>query len=169
MTGWNMSIVYFLITAFLALLFITGTVVTIVFLAKKKKPKAAVAFSLSCLGVLIVSGLFIGSHSTYFTFNDWAIKGSSASEVVKKYGEPDIWRSDKTGFVINVKFQNGEAEKKEPSDLWQFEEGKSGKLGYYIYTDKGHVMSDGLPHYYYVKYNEQGIVTEVYDGAHPGG
>lgn len=169
MTGWDLFAVYFLVTVCLILMFITGVIVTIVIIAKKKKPKVSVAFTLSCLGMIIVSGLFIGSHSIYFTFNDWSIKGNNISDVVKKYGEPDIWYSDKAGIVINVIFRNGEAEKKEPVDQWKFERGKSGRLGYYIYTDTGHVMSDYLPHYYYVKYNEQGVVTDVCDGTHPGG
>lgn len=169
MTGWTISIFYLLTTAVLILFVAAGAIVLAVCLVKKKRLKVPVIFTASCLGALIAFGAFIGSHSTYFRFNDWSIKDGNVSEVVKKYGEPDIWYSEETGLHINVKFQNGDAVKKEPSEIWQFNTGKSGKVGYYIYTDNGPIMHDGLPHYYYIKYDGQGTVTEVYDGAHPGG
>lgn len=150
MTGWTMSIFYLLTTAVLILLVAAGAIVLAVCLVKKKKLKAPVIFTASCLGALIAVGAFIGSHSTYIRYNDKAIMGSDISDIIQKYGKPDLWNN--AGF-----------------EEQRFEEGRSGSLGYYIYTDNGPIMPDGLPHYYYIKYDEQGIVTEVYDGAHPGG
>ncbi len=41
--------------------------------------------------------------------------------------------------------------------------------GYYTYTDNGPVMPDHLPHYYYMDFDENGVVTKIYDGARKGG
>ena len=68
--------------------------------------------------------------------------GNEISEVQEKYGEPD---------------------------LENYVQGKSGEVGYYIYTDNGPIMPDYLEHYYYIKYNEDGIVTKVYVSGQPGG
>ena len=40
---------------------------------------------------------------------------------------------------------------------------------YYIYTDNGPIMSDHMKHYYYMEYDENGIVYNIYDGLPPGG
>ena len=39
---------------------------------------------------------------------------------------------------------------------------------YYIYTDNDHIMPDHLPHYYCIRYNDEGGVVEVWDGVLPG-
>ena len=46
---------------------------------------------------------------------------------------------------------------------------RNGVLGYYIYTDNGPIMPDHLPHYYYLEYDDNGIVRNVYEGVAPGG
>lgn len=43
------------------------------------------------------------------------------------------------------------------------------RKGYFIYTDNSWVMPDHLDHYYYIKFDENGIATEVSDGVQPGG
>lgn len=86
--------------------------------------------------------LFNASHSTYYKYNDWRILNSNIHNVYEKYGEFDI------GSI---------------------QDGKSGKVAYYIYKDEGHVMSDHLAHYYWIYYDENGIVYNVKDLVHPGG
>ena len=50
-----------------------------------------------------------------------------------------------------------------------FDISRNGVLGYYIYTDNGPIMPDHLPHYYYLEYDDNGIVRNVYEGVAPGG
>ncbi len=40
---------------------------------------------------------------------------------------------------------------------------------YYIYTDNGPIMPDHLKHYYYMEYDEWGVIYNVYEGCQPGG
>ncbi len=54
-------------------------------------------------------------------------------------------------------------------DLGIVESDKSGKVAYYIYTDNGPIMPDYLKHYYYIKYDECGVVYSIYEGCQPGG
>ena len=86
--------------------------------------------------------LFTLSHKTYYRFNDWLIKSSTASDVIERFGKPDIGT---------------------------YAEGKPGRIGYYIYTDNGPVMPDHLEHFYFIAFDEQGKVTEVSDSVRPGG
>lgn len=44
-------------------------------------------------------------------------------------------------------------------DIGNYEEGKRGTAAYYIYTD------DGLNHYYFIRYDETGIVYEITDSV----
>lgn len=46
---------------------------------------------------------------------------------------------------------------------------KNSKTGYYIYTDNGPIMPNYLEHYYYIEYDEDGIVYNVYVAPRPGG
>lgn len=43
------------------------------------------------------------------------------------------------------------------------------RKGYYIYNDDRGFLPDGLDHYYYMEYDENGIVYEVYDSCQMGG
>lgn len=54
-------------------------------------------------------------------------------------------------------------------DLDAYQEGESNRVSCFIYTDNGPVMPDHLDHYYYIEYDEQGVVYNVYDGCQPGG
>lgn len=51
----------------------------------------------------------------------------------------------------------------------EFDIYQEGKAGYYIYTDNGPVMPDHLEHYYYMYYDENGIIYDVDESAQPGG
>ena len=43
------------------------------------------------------------------------------------------------------------------------------RVGYYLYTHNGPIMADYLPRYYYMKFDENNIIYEVFKGVHPGG
>ena len=86
--------------------------------------------------------LYTISHSTYYKYNDWSILQNSIYEVEEKYGD---------------------------FDLGQIRENQKGSVGYYIYTDNIPIMPDHLDHFYYMQYDENGIVYNVYDGCQPGG
>ena len=86
--------------------------------------------------------MFFESHSTYYKYNDEWVIGNKITEVENRYG----------------KF-----------DLGEFVKGKSGKVGYYIYKDDSLFLPDYLQHYYYIEFDENGIVYNVQDGCARGG
>lgn len=142
MNSWYISMICLLLVGVLAIAF-TGFLVLLVVNAARKKPKKKAAVCLSTSAVLLaVSVLFIDAHSTCIRYNDRWIVGRTVSEVESFYGEFD------TG---------------------SFKPGQSGRVGYYIYTDNGPVMPDHLDHYYYIEYDRNGVVHNVYDGCQPGG
>ena len=121
---------------------IVGAIVLVVRIIRKTNWKAP----LVALGILFLvfggSVLFYASHSTYYRYNDWEILKSSVYEVQEKYGD---------------------------FDLGEIREGYSGTVAYYIYKDNGPIMPDHLDHYYYMEYDEDGIIYKVYNGCAPGG
>ncbi len=124
---------------------VTGIVLLycIIQLFRKKKSKKMYAISaLTSFLVIVCFGIFLESHQTTFKYNDWEMLNSNINDIQNKYGEFDIG---------------------------EIQEGKSGRVGYYIYTDDGPIMPDYLKHYYYIRYDENGIVYEVYDSCQPGG
>ena len=54
-------------------------------------------------------------------------------------------------------------------DLGEIIKNQKGSVGYYIYTDNGPIMPDHLEHFYYMEYDEDGIIYKVYDSCSPGG
>lgn len=86
--------------------------------------------------------MYYSSHSTYYKYNDWIILQRNIHMVEEKYGE---------------------------FDFGEIEDGKKGTVAYYIYTDNGPIMPDHLKHYYYIEYDEWGMVYNVYDSCQPGG
>lgn len=134
------------ICVFLALLicFIVFLVMLIKAISKKiHKPIKALSILLSLDVILFAFSLvFVLSHPTYYKYNDWAIQGSHISDVQKQYGDFDF------GTVRT---------------------GHPGEVGYYIYTDDGPIMPDHLPHYYYIHYDENGIVDSVKESISEGG
>ncbi len=131
--------------AVLFMLFVCFIVLLImIIIAKRKHQPLKIKSALLFLDVMLFafSLVFVLSHSTYYKYNDWTILGSHISDVQKQYGD----------FDLNI-----------------VQTGHSGHVGYYIYTDNGPVMPDYLPHYYYIHYDENGIVDSVTYACAEGG
>lgn len=109
---------------------------------KQKSLGGRLAFLIAAGVVTAAVLLFTNSHATYYRFNDWTVSASTAQDIVKRYGEPDIDR---------------------------YTPGKGGSLWYYIYTDNGPIMPDHLDHYYYIALDANGKVTEIMEDVRPGG
>lgn len=125
---------------------ITGIVISIILFSVQKVRKynnKTTAVSMGINFVLLVGViLYALSHSTYYRYNDWAILQSNIHMIEQKYGE---------------------------FDLGEIKENEKGKVAYYIYTDNGPIMPDHLKHYYYMEYDEWGVIYNVYDSCQPGG
>ena len=142
MNSWYVIFLELAIILASAISTIIFTVIFVVFTVKKKKlSKIAVPFILS---VVLLGGtlLFVASHPTYYKYNDWTVLGQDIHWIQERYGD---------------------------FDYGEIREGQRGEVGYYIYTDNGPIMPDHLPHYYWIWYDEQGVVYEVYDGCAKGG
>jgi len=142
-----MSPLYFDIgIIFFLFLLISGLIFSVILLIVRKIRKykrKSVIISISVNFVLIaITVLYTISHSTYYKYNDWSILQNSIYEVEEKYGD---------------------------FDLGQIRENQKGSVGYYIYTDNRPIMPDHLDHFYYMQYDENGIVYNMYDGCQPGG
>lgn len=124
---------------------IVGMIVCIISLVKrfiKKQQKRAVIISMIINSILFLAiALYAASHATYYKYNDWSMMQSNINMVEKKYGD---------------------------FDLGKVEDNKKGRVAYYIYTDNGPIMPDHLKHYYYMEYDEWGVIYHVYDGVQPG-
>ena len=131
---------------FLLFLLIVASIVSIVLLIVRIIRKTNWKAPLIAWGILLLAFgatvLFYDSHSTYYMYNDWTILNHSVYEVQEKHGA---------------------------FDLGTISEGHSGTVAYYIYKDNGPIMPDHLDHYYYMEYDENGIIYKVYDGCAPGG
>ena len=142
MNPWSILFCYILL--FLIIL-ITG-IISIVLIIKRKKKNQSRKPPVTLLVIsnlfLLMLILFIASHPTYYKYNDWAILDSNINMVQQKYGDFDL----------------GEVTKN-----------KAGTVAYYIYTDNGPIMPDHLKHYYYIEYDEWGVVSKVYETVQPGG
>ena len=142
MNPWDVIFLELAVILATAISTVIFTVIFAVFTAKKKKlSKSVIPFVLS---IVLLGGtlLFVASHPTYYKYNDWAVLGQDIHEVRERYGE---------------------------FDFGEIREGRSGEVGYYIYTDNGPIMPDHLLHYYWIMYDEHGVVYEVYDGCQKGG
>lgn len=142
MNAWYSSLIQFGLLAVGA----AGAIISAVWLSlrcirKQKKKAAALSLAFSLL-LFCAVWVFTLSHGTYYKYNDWRIVGQSIHAVEEKYGEFDL------GAVT---------------------EHTAGWAAYYIYTDNGPVMPDYLEHYYYMEYDEHGVVYRVYGGCQPGG
>ena len=127
-------------------LIIVGIIICIIsFIIKmvRKQNKKAVIIAVCIHFVLLaVIILYSSSHGTYYKYNDWDILQSNIHMIEEKYGE---------------------------FDLGEIKEGEKGRVAYYIYTDNGPIMPDHLKHYYYMAYDEWGVVYSVSDECRPGG
>lgn len=128
------------------LLLIVGIIICFIsFILSKvrKRNKKAIIISMVINFILfVVAILYISSHSTYYKYNDWVMLQSNIHLIEQKYGE---------------------------FDLGEIKENQKGWVAYYIYTDNGPIMPDHLKHYYYMEYDEWGVIYNVYDGGQPGG
>ena len=131
---------------FIGFLLIVGMIVSAVILLARIIRKTSCKTALIALGIQLLvfgaSALFYASHSTYYQYNDWEILNSSIYEIQEKYGE---------------------------FDLGKISEGHSGTVAYFVYEDNGPIMPDHLDHYYYMEYDENGMIYKVYEGCGPGG
>lgn len=138
---------YFVIGALLLLFLLTaGTVICMILyiIQKKRQHKSkGVVVSLG-INIALITTIIMYSvcHSTYYKYNDLYIVGSHISKVEQRYGQFDLIRE---------------------------RDNKKGVAAYYIYTDNGPIMPDHLEHYYYMEYNEQGVIYKVYEGVQLGG
>lgn len=142
MNSWYLDFLYLGIIACFVIAIIVSAVLLIIRIVKKKglkMPLITLSITSSFLALLI---LFIASHSIYYKYNDWFIMGNHIDTVQKKYGDFDM------GVV---------------------ESGKAGRVAYYLYTDNGPIMPDHLKQYYYIKFDENGIVYSIEEGCQPGG
>ena len=121
---------------------IIGIILFIVHKVRKHDNKTTVVSMGFNFVLLVVVILYALSHSTYYRYNDWAVLQSNIHMVEQKYGE---------------------------FDLGEIKENEKGKVAYYIYTDNGPIMPDHLKHYYFIEYNEWGVIYNVYDSCQPGG
>ena len=148
MNSWYVLAIQICVFLMLFICFIVFLVMLITAIAKEKskkkhKPIKALSVLLSLDVILFAASLvFTLSHPTYYKYNDWKIIGSNISDVQNRYGNFDVG---------NVRT------------------GHPGEVGYYIYTDDGPIMPDHLPHYYYIHYDENGIVDGVKDSIPAGG
>lgn len=109
----------------------------------KNKPTKKLITAIRIQAIFLLVGVMYSmSHATYYAYNDWLILNNNVRNVKKIYGEFDI------------------------GEIW---DGKKGEVGYYIYTDNGPIMPDRLEHYYYMEYDEHGIVYNVYSAGPKGG
>ena len=78
-----------------------------------------------------------------------------------------------THLIYTIKYDAGWIIGSSISDVeeryGEFDLERSGRSAYYIYTDNYGLWPDGSDHYYYMRYDSDGIVYEVYDGCQPGG
>ena len=127
---------------FLCFLLIIGIIVCKVRIKRETDGKNSLIVKRILMLVLVVTVLFWASHSTYYLYNDWAILNHSVYDVQERYGN---------------------------FDLGKISDGHAGRVAYFIYKDNGPIMPDHLDHYYYMEYDENGIIYKVYDGCAIGG
>ncbi len=110
---------------------------------------------------LIISTLFVLSHSTIISkvffvspspdikmYNDWWIVGNSIEHVREKYGDFDR----ELYGAFNGNYGN-----------------HGGTVGYYIGTDENFLDPTHSKMYYWISYDSEKIITEVYINTLPGG
>lgn len=141
MNQWNFDIIM-LFTLFLLIIGISICIILFVFKrGKKLNNKALIVALIINILLLAATVLYSSSHPTYYRYNDWSILDSNIHMVEQKYGE---------------------------FDLGEIRENQKGSAAYYIYTDNSPIMPDHLKHYYYMEYDEWGVIYNVYDGMSAG-
>ncbi len=104
------------------------------------------------ISVVIVTAiaLIFASRSTCLKYNDWWIVGNSIENVRDRYGE--FTRGMYGNYNCDGDFGDD-----------------GGIVGYFIYVDNAMVMPSHQPQYYWIKYNSDNIVEEVFVDTVPGG
>ena len=132
-----------LLILFLLMIGIVSCIILLTVQKIKKRNKKAVILSLIIdFSLFVLTVLHVSSHSTYYKYNDWVILQSNIYRIEQKYG----------------KF-----------DLGEIKQNQRGTVAYYIYTDNGPIMPDHMEHYYYMEYDENGDIYNVYNACPPGG
>ena len=142
MNQWYFDIGILGVLLLLTVGFLSCIIMIMIRKVRKRKGKA-VGISIGINAVLLATTILYSiSHSTYYKYNDWTILQNNIYTVEEKYGE---------------------------FDLGKVNDNQKGCVAYYIYTDNGPIMPDHLKHYYYIEYDENGIVYNVYNACQPGG
>ena len=128
-----------------ALIFLITVTTSVILIIRGKLKKESIKSSVIALvsinlllGMLI---LFDASHPTYYKYNDWLVLHSNISTVQKIYGD----------------FDRGEVT-----------DNKAGCVAYLAYTETSPIFSSGKRYYYYMRYDEDGKIYEVYESLPPG-
>lgn len=142
MNPWCVLMTELFVFALLSICFIAFLIMLIKAKKQDKSIKTIIVLLTLDIIIFVCSTIFTLSHPTYYKYNDWVILNSDINTVTDKYGAYDKGKIQK---------------------------GKSGKIGYYIYTDNGPIMPDHTDHYYWIYFDEYGIVYKVEDNTPPGG
>lgn len=142
MNPWYWVFFMLMIYGLLILIFVIFLINLIICIKNKKSKANTIKIIAADVIAAVILTLFNMSHDNYYKYNDWLTIGKDIRWIEQKYGEFDI------GSV---------------------NDNKSGRVGYFIYDDEGPIMPDHLDHYYYIEYDENGIVKKVYEGSRPGG
>lgn len=110
---WYVIGIALLVLGILMICFAAFAVMLIIAKKRSRSVRKPVILIICDIAALVCVSFFLSSHSTYYKYNDKIIIGSDISSVMEKYGEFDI------GSV---------------------KQGRSGKAGYYIYTDDGPII-----------------------------
>lgn len=130
------------ILAFLFLVLIILIVVILFSLKNKARLKILIISVCVMLVIFISYTLWLLSHGETHKYNDWWIVGNEVTDVAKRYGAFDIGK---------------------------YEKGYSGEVAYYLFEDHGGIMPSHQSLYYYIRYDDNGIVTDVFVGGPYGG
>lgn len=130
-----------LMLLYLPVALLISLIVLIIYFENRGHYKKIIISIIIFLFLLVLAFLFFQSHPTYYKYNDKWVIGNKITDVENRYGE---------------------------FDLGEYIEGKSGKVGYYIYKDDALFLPDYLQHYY-IEYDEYGNVYSVEDSVSHGG
>ena len=142
MNRWYMYGLYLLMIIILFITICISSFMLIVFRKKNRTIKKPLLCCMLSTSMLVCLCIFIFSHKIYYKYSDWWIVNNNILNVKERYGEFDIGT---------------------------YEEERGGTVGYYIYTDNGPIMPDHSKHYYFIQYDEQGVVYRVYETIPLGG
>ena len=109
--------------------------------AKSKRRKIVAICGITGVIICILLVFQGRSHSTYYRYDDTWVIGRHVTEIEERYGE---------------------------FDYGEYKVENRGRVGYVV-KEIFPIMSNPVPSYYYMEYDETGIVTEVYVALHPGG